>query len=59
MGASCYTIGTDGSLGLRGVGADGSACIYTGMGSGNHGRAKGGDGVASAMPDWAGKMPAL
>jgi len=40
-----------------GVGADGQAGIlHTGTESGGLGRAKGGDGAAYVMPDWAGRM---
>jgi len=45
-----------GRLSLGGVGANGSACIHTGMGIGNLGLEKGGDGAAYEMPDWVGKM---
>jgi len=47
------------ALGLRGVGADGPTIIHTGTGNGGPGWAKGGDGAAYIMPDWAGRMGSI
>jgi len=38
------------------VGADRPARIHTGTASGDLGQAKGGDGAAYVIPDWAGRM---
>jgi len=42
-----------------GVGANGPARIHMGSESRHLGRAKGGDGAAYVMPDWAGRMASV